>query len=74
MDTVTRCGPLPICSKSRVAIAASNDIETTSPIDAAKGVARLSGFIVVLLEIKITATSTKSIAMGGEHMCANSYY
>lgn len=34
--------------------------ETTSPMDAASGVAKLSGFILNLCEIRITATSTKS--------------
>lgn len=34
--------------------------DTTSPIDAANGVAKLSGFILNLCESKITATSTKS--------------
>lgn len=36
-------------------------IETTSPIEAARGVARLSGFTLYLLESRITATSTKSV-------------
>lgn len=35
-------------------------METTSPIEAANGVARLSGFILNLLDSKITATNTKS--------------
>lgn len=36
-------------------------MDTTSPIDAASGVARLSGFIFNLLDSKITATNTKSV-------------
>lgn len=34
--------------------------DTTSPIDAANGVAILSGFQLNLLDVSITATSTKS--------------
>lgn len=34
--------------------------DTTSPIDAAKGVAILSGFKLKRWDVKITATSTKS--------------
>lgn len=35
-------------------------METTSPMDAAKGVAKLSGFMLYFLESRITATNTKS--------------
>lgn len=35
--------------------------ETTSPIDAASGVAKLSGFIWIRCDSNITATKTKSI-------------
>lgn len=35
--------------------------ETTSPIDAASGVARLSGFIWNRCDSNITATKTKSV-------------
>lgn len=35
-------------------------IDTTSPIDAARGVAILSGLTLYLLDSKITATKTKS--------------
>lgn len=35
-------------------------MDTTSPMDAASGVAMLSGFTLYLLDSKITATSTKS--------------
>ena len=38
----------------------SSEIETTSPIEAANGVARLSGLTLYLFERRITATSTKS--------------
>lgn len=38
-------------------------IETTSPMDAASGVAILSGFTLNLLDNKITATKTKSVRM-----------
>lgn len=37
--------------------------ETTSPIDAANGVAKLSGFIWIRCDSNITATKTKSIQM-----------
>ncbi len=36
-------------------------MDTTSPIEAANGVARLSGFILNLRDNKITATNTKSV-------------
>lgn len=36
-------------------------IETTSPKEAAKGVAKLSGFILHLYEIMMTAIITKSV-------------
>lgn len=36
-------------------------IDTTSPMDAARGVARLSGFILNLSDSNITATNTKSV-------------
>lgn len=36
------------------------EIDTTSPMDAAKGVAKLSGFILYFLDNKITPTRTKS--------------
>lgn len=52
---------LPICSKSSDAIKDKILSDTTSPIDAASGVAKLSGFILNLCESKITATSTKSV-------------
>lgn len=35
-------------------------METTSPMEAANGVAMLSGFTLNLFDNKITATSTKS--------------
>lgn len=38
----------------------SIEIETTSPIEAASGVAKLSGLTLYLFESRITATSTKS--------------
>lgn len=37
-----------------------SEIDTRSPIDAAKGVAKLSGLTLNLLHSKITPTSTKS--------------
>lgn len=37
---------------------------TTSPIEAASGVARLSGFILYFLDKIITATNTKSVEIG----------
>ena len=52
---------LPICSNNRDAINESKLIETTSPIDAANGVAKLSGFILNFPDNNITATNTKSI-------------
>lgn len=36
-------------------------IDTTSPMEAASGVARLSGFRLYFCENRITATSTKSV-------------
>ena len=42
------------------AVIESTVIDTTSPIEAANGVARLSGFILNLCEAIITETRTKS--------------
>jgi hypothetical protein len=39
----------------------SIEIDTTSPMEAAKGVAMLSGLTLYLLDRRMTATSTKSI-------------
>jgi hypothetical protein len=39
----------------------SIEIDTTSPMEAANGVAMLSGFTLYLFESKITATRTKSV-------------
>lgn len=36
-------------------------IDTTSPMEAASGVAKLSGFILKRFDNKITATKTKSV-------------
>lgn len=38
----------------------SKEIETTSPIEAARGVARLSGLTLYLFASKITVATTKS--------------
>lgn len=42
----------------------SIEIDTTSPIEAASGVAMLSGFTLYLFDRRITATSTKSNRKG----------
>lgn len=53
---------LPIYSNSFDAMNDKTLNETTSPIDAANGVAKLSGFIWNRCDNKITATNTKSIS------------
>ena len=51
---------LPMFSCNTDAINDSTLNDTTSPIEAAKGVAKLSGFKLYLCEISITATRTTS--------------
>jgi hypothetical protein len=49
-------------------INAKSDSATTSPMEAAKGVAKLSGFNFILWVINITATNTKSETEGNQEV------
>jgi hypothetical protein len=51
---------LPKLANKIEVIKLSIEIDTTSPMEAAKGVAKLSGFTLYLFDRRITATSTKS--------------
>lgn len=65
---------IPKCSKSNEAIEDRILRDTTSPIDAANGVAKLSGFILNLCDSRITATSTKSVINRAWYYGLNDYY
>lgn len=70
IETVfSRIDVLPKFWNNIVAINDNMVSDTTSPIEAAKGVARLSGFRLNLKDNNITATNTKSGMKKKENNC-----
>lgn len=61
INEICESSPKALCKYD--AVIESTVIDTTSPIEAANGVARLSGFILNLCETIITETRTKSVNM-----------